>query len=273
MNCLGFLVLVAFIIVALAVAWSRLLAALYPEKVRTNEVAYITTSDGWKLRLCRYRKEHSSGEPVLLVHGLNANQNNFTSPADACLVDYLSGQGYDCWTIDLRGTRSSQPAEGQGRSTVEVEDFVWRDLPAAIEHIQKTTGYAKLHYVGHSLGGLLLYAYAQALGTDKIASGTALGAPTQFTAAKLFLPGCLKFMALHCPWLAGEMLRCALPFARLAGIGTSALPVNIANLPASMDLASIYPILDDPAPRVHAQIFGWGDSGEITLLLSQYTNK
>jgi pimeloyl-ACP methyl ester carboxylesterase len=199
------------------------------------------------------------------VHGLNANQNNFTGPADACLADYLSGRGYDCWTVDLRGTRSSRPPFAQGTNTVTVEDFVWRDLPAAISHIQKATGRGKIHYVGHSLGGLLLYAYVQAHGADKIASGTALGAPTRFSDVMPALPKFLVKAVLRFPWLSGEMLRCVLPFAKLAGKGISAFPINPNNLAPGMGLSDIYPILDDPAPLVHAQVFGWAERGEVTL--------
>jgi polyhydroxyalkanoate synthase len=265
MSFLGFLLLVAVIIAALAVAWSRTLAALYPEKIRTAEVDHITTPDLWKLRMCRYRKANSSGEPVLLVHGLNANQNNFTAPADGCLVDYLSGRGYDCWTLDLRGTRSSESPAGYGRDTVTIEDYVLRDLPAAIDHIRKATGHGKVHYVGHSLGGLLLYAYAQAHGVDKIASGTTLGAPTQFTTVRSMLPEPLVQLVKRLPWLGGEMLRCALPLAKLTGKGISVFPINLDNLPEGMGLGDFYPIIDDPAPLVHAQIFAWADRGEITL--------
>ncbi len=265
MIYLGWLAFLALVIAAVAIAWSRTLAALFPEKIRTLEVAYVTTPDLWKLRLCRYRKEKSTGEPVLLVHGLNANQNNFTSPADACMADYLSERGYDCWTVDLRGTRSSRAPFAQGSNTVMFEDFVWRDLPATIDYIQKATGRAKIHYVGHSLGGLLLYAYVQAHGAEKIASGTTLGAPTRFSDVMPALPKFLVKMVLRFPWLAGEMLRCALPLAKLAGKGVSAFPINPSNIAPGMGVADFYPILADPAPLVHAQVFGWAERGEILL--------
>ncbi len=265
MICLGWLLFLVLIIAAVAIAWSRTLAALYPEKIRTAEVEHISTPDLWDLRMCRYRKENSSGEPVLLVHGLNSNQNTFSSPAGGGLVDYLSERGYDCWTLDLRGTRSSNYPAGYGRDTVTFEDFVWRDLPTAIAHIQKTTGRSKVHYVGHSLGGLLLYAYAQAHGVDKIASGTTLAAPTQFTTIRSLLPGIMVQMVLHLPWLTGEMLRCVLPIVRLTGTKLSAFPINMSNVPESMGLVDFYNLLDNPAPGVHAEIFAWGDRGEITM--------
>ena len=265
MICFGWLVFLILLVAAVGVVWSRTLAVLYPEKIRTAEVVHITTPDLWELRMCRYRKENSSGEPVLLVHGLNANQNNFTSPAGGCMVDYLSEHGYDCWTLDLRGTRSSDYPAGYGRDTVTFEDFVWRDIPAAIEHIQKATGRGKIHYVGHSLGGLLLYAYAQTQGVEKIASVTTLGAPVQFTTIKSLLSEPLMQMVLHLPWLTGELLRCALPIVRLTGMKLSAFPINLSNVPENMGMADFYPLIDVPAPRVHADIFGWADRGEITL--------
>jgi len=265
MIVLGWLTFVVLVVVAILVAWSRILALLFPEKIRTLEVDYVTTPDQWKLRVCRYRQERNHGEPVLLVHGLNANQNNFTAPADAGLADYLSERGYDCWTVDLRGTRSSRPPFAQGRDSVTVEDFVWYDLPTVIAHIQKATGRAKIHYVGHSLGGLLLYAYVQAHGADKIASGTTLGAPTRFSDVVPAVPKFLVQAALRFPRLAGEGLRAMVPFAKLAGKGISAFPINPNNLAPGMGLSDIYPIIEDPAPVVHAQVFGWADRGEVTL--------
>jgi hypothetical protein len=119
--------------------------------------------------------------------------------------------------------------------------------------------------VGHSLGGLLLYAYVQAHGADKIASGTALAAPIQFTTVKSFLPELLAQAVIRLPWLSGEALRCALPIVKLTGANLSAFPINLSNVPESMGLGDFYTLLDDPAPRVHAQVFAWGESGEITL--------
>ena len=149
----------------LIVVYLLLLPRLYPEMMRTNEVFYVRTRDLWLLRVCRYRKDATPGEPVLLVHGMGANQNNFTYPPGGCLVDYLCAKGYDCWTLDLRGSRSSTAPFKHSRNDVRMEDFFMEDLPAVIQYVLKTTSYPKVHWMSHSMGGMLLYAYVQATAT------------------------------------------------------------------------------------------------------------
>jgi hypothetical protein len=78
-----------FCLAGLLVGYLGLLATLFPEKLRTREVGTVVTPDLWQLRICRFRRGRTEGEPVLLVHGMCANHHNFTEPEGACLVDYL----------------------------------------------------------------------------------------------------------------------------------------------------------------------------------------
>ncbi len=259
-------VLGLLMLLALAVtAYSAVLASLYPENLRTGEVERITTADLWKLRVCRYRKPDCTGEPILFVHGLNANQNNFTNPAGGCLVDFFSARGYDCWTVDLRGTRSSQAPFGKTARDITVDDYVYHDVPAAIEHVCRETGRDSLHYVGHSLGGFLLYAYGLTAGGRRIASGTTLGSPASFEKALKLVPPPLRWLAVNLPWVGGELIRLAVPVARAMGASIDVFPINQANLPFNMTNQDLYTMLDDPSSGVHSQIFGWAERGEIAF--------
>ncbi len=243
-----------------------LLPRLYPEKIRTNEVSYVRTGDLWLLRVCRYRKEAAPGEPVLLVHGMGANQNNFTSPPGGCLVDYLCEKGYDCWTLDLRGTRSSIAPFKHSRDEVRMEDFFMEDLPAVIQHIQKTTSVSKVHWIGHSMGGMLLYAFVQKHGGASLASGTALGAPIDFTDAAGNVPtGLVAFGGKH-PRLAGTIIRGAIPLLKALRIGQSVFPVNMRNIPKTMSAAHFVNMIEDPLPELMRQVRTWITNKEYTLL-------
>ncbi|HQN00418.1 MAG TPA: alpha/beta fold hydrolase [Candidatus Hydrogenedentes bacterium] len=250
----------------LIAAYLLLLPRLYPEKIRTNEVSYVRTGDLWLLRVCRYRKEARPGEPVLLVHGMGANQNNFTSPPGGCLVDYLCEKGYDCWTLDLRGSRSSIAPFKHSRDEVRMEDFFMEDLPAVIQHIQKTTSSSKVHWIGHSMGGMLLYAFVQKHGGASLASGIALGAPIDFADAAGNVPtGLVAFGGKH-PRLAGNIIRGAIPLLKALRIGQSVFPVNMHNIPGTMRAAHFVNMIEDPLPGLMRQVRTWIMKKEYTLL-------
>ncbi len=265
---IGILVAVIVVVgIALTIAlYTLLLTSLYPESIRTNEIFYVRTNDLWKLRVCRYRKGRAAGEPVLLVHGMGANQNNFTCPEHGCLVDYLCEKGYDCWTVDLRGCRSSEAPFERTRDEVQMEDFFREDIPAVIAHILKVTNYAKVHWVGHSMGGMLLYAYALHTGADDIASGTTLGSPLDFSDAAGDVPTWLLVVAEKCPGVAGNFIRGIVPIVKTLRLGSSVFPINHKNLPNAITAGHFINMLENPLPALMRQVRHWIKTREYTLL-------
>jgi polyhydroxyalkanoate synthase len=231
--------------------------SMYPEKLRTNEVHTVVTHDLWKLRMCRYRKGRTEGEPILFVHGFNANQHNFTAPPGGCLVDYLVEKGHDCWAIDLRGNRSSQPPFEHFRSDATIDDIVRYDIPAAIYYIRKQTGYGKVHWIGHSMGGMLLYAYDLYAGHDYISCGVTLGAPIGFANTRDTVPGFVTKFAKTCPIFAGNLLRAFVPIAMLLRLGTRLFPINLRNLATGLHAGHFFTMLDTPPPRILEEIAFW----------------
>ena len=259
-------VVTVFGIVLLVALYMLFLTSLYPETIRTDEIFYIRTNDLWILRVCRYRKGRASGEPVLLVHGMGANQNNFTSPEGNCLVDYLSEKGYDCWTIDLGGSRSSEAPFERTRDDVCLEDFFKEDIPAAIAHILKITNYEKLHWIGHSMGGMLLYAHTFHSGGGDIVSGTTLGSPIDFTDAAGKVPTLALAFAEKFPSVSGSAIRGLVPILKTLHVGTFAFPINQRNLPASMSAGHFINMLEDPLPSLMRQVRQWIVSRDYKLL-------
>jgi len=256
---IGILVAIVIIVgIALLIAlYTLLLTSLYPETIRTNEVFFVRTDDLWMLRVCRYRKSRAAGEPVLLVHGMGANQNNFTSPENGCLVDYLRDKGYDCWTVDLRGCRSSQPPFERTRDDVRMEDFFRDDIPSVIAHILKVTNYSKLHWIGHSMGGMLLYAYALDTGGDEIASGVTLGSPIDFSDAAGEVPAWLLAFGEKFPVIAGNLIRGIVPIVKALQLGSCAFPINHKNLPDNITAGHFINMLEDPLPLLMRQVRHW----------------
>ncbi|MFB6347611.1 MAG: alpha/beta hydrolase [bacterium] len=149
--------------------------SIYHVEDSQNELHKVKTSDGVEVALWRYpNRNENPGEPVLLVHGLGANHRNLALDDENGVVQYLAEQGYDCWAIDLRGRgRSDTPSGGWC-----FDDYAQKDLPAVLDYILETTGYDQLHWIGHSMGGMLYYAVAGALDRqDQIASATTMASP------------------------------------------------------------------------------------------------
>src|SRR5690606_12004745 len=77
------------------------------------------------------------------------------------LARWFARQGREAWTLSLRGTGTSdRPDPAAGRPGAHDFDVYWQqDLPAAIDAIRKLSGVDSIDYVGHSMGGMLVYAY------------------------------------------------------------------------------------------------------------------
>lgn len=156
------------------------------------ELHWATTADGVRVGL--HRHPRPGAEPVLLVHGLGANHANFDFDPPHGVAQWLAARGYDCWVLDLRGRGASEVP----RRAWTFEDYVDYDIPAAVALVLQRTGYAQLHWVGHSMGGMLFYAFAGAMDQgDVIASAVTLGSPVRF-----FAPSRLERAAVRAaPWL------------------------------------------------------------------------
>lgn len=133
--------------------------------------------DGYVLSLWRrVPAGKPSGRPVLLVHGIGANDRNMDLMEGTSLAAWLTAQGRETWTLALRGTGGSERRSGRPPYAF---DAYWReDYPAAIARIREVTGAAQVDVVGHSLGGMALYAYLSQ-GGDGVGAAVTLGSPTR----------------------------------------------------------------------------------------------
>jgi pimeloyl-ACP methyl ester carboxylesterase len=147
---------------------------LYSSSDADPELHKVATEDGIEVALWEYSPKNNRGDPILFVHGLGANHRNMALNEENGLVQFLSEHGYSCWAIDLRGRGESDTPSG----TWNFDDYAKYDLPATIDYILEQTGRKRLHWIGHSMGGMLFYAVAGALGQQKkIASATTLASP------------------------------------------------------------------------------------------------
>jgi pimeloyl-ACP methyl ester carboxylesterase len=177
-----------------ALAGAALLLAVWVLGVRVYyrlqpprpERLQVRCADGWELTVYRRAPSAAAGlrfrEPVLLCHGLAANHYTFDFDPPYSLAHVLSEAGFDCYSLELRGTgRSARPPRLLRGGDFTVDDHVLRDAPAVLAEVLARTGAPRAFWVGHSLGGLVGYALAQGPERERLAGLVALGSPVFFT--------------------------------------------------------------------------------------------
>lgn len=142
---------------------------------------WARTRDGWKIALYRHQPRRGAHRtPVVLCHGMSSNRWDMDGPGGLSLARHLRRRGYDVWGIELRGAgRSTRPTWFNGkRYNWTFEDYVTHDAPAALQVVLRETGARQVHWVGHSMGGMIAYALLMTPIHRKIASAVTLGSPT-----------------------------------------------------------------------------------------------
>jgi pimeloyl-ACP methyl ester carboxylesterase len=238
----------------------RHLRRAYGISERADERHVALTEDGFNLAVSRYLP-HETGRvstPVLFVHGLGANRLNFDADDDVSLARYLAERGYDCWLLDLRGCGESVATGLKWNWTFD--DYMLRDIPAALNLIRRETGHSKVHWVGHSMGGMLLYAYLLRMGAQNIQSGVTLGSPVRFS------PRADRFHRV----VAFERIVRMLPQLPIAGMSRLVTPLigqfnpefvrrqmNVKNVDWNVIRKAFYNTTSHLAPGVLLQFFSW----------------
>jgi pimeloyl-ACP methyl ester carboxylesterase len=168
-------------ITSLWIAWLLLVAWRYRaagEPAAKAERLWAVAEDGWRIAV--YRRPAARRrfqEPVLLCHGFAINRHTFEFDPPYSLAHALSGAGFDCFTVEWRGTGASRrPPRGLFRSFT-VDDHIRLDAPAVIRLALERTGASRALWLGHSLGGMIGYAVSQGPEVERLAGLVALGSP------------------------------------------------------------------------------------------------
>ncbi len=151
-------------------------------KPASNAVVHsVTTPDGWSVQIVEYpAKDAPQGLPVLVSHGFFTNDRMMDLDDAHSIVRWLSAQGRPAWLMALRGGGGSDRIDrAQGRGPYNF-DTLWRqDLTSAIAYVRERSGGGSIDYIGHSMGGMLGYAYLSQGGQGLNAVVT-LASPTRF---------------------------------------------------------------------------------------------
>jgi len=156
----------------------------------SDDFAY--TRDGWRLGVRHYRADRPDPAklPVILCHGLGLNAT-FWTITDDHLPSQLAARGYDIYVFDLRASGENArmgscdrlnrflretPLRERGESFWSVDDLVRNDVPAILEYVERDSGRRSVNWIGHSLGGMLMFPYLQlSPEPDRIANFVGMG--------------------------------------------------------------------------------------------------
>jgi len=186
-----------------------------PWGMTADELHFPRTGDGWRLALHRYRpRSGGSGPPVILCGGYACNRYLLDYDESYSLARFLARTGFDAWVLEPRGCGlAHHEPECSPAESWNFDDLVNFDAPAAIEHVASSTE-REIVWLGHSLGGMLLYAY---LGRHPerdhpIAAGVTIASPVVFPAIR---SGLVRQLG---PWLLSLPLSDMVRQGRIAAL-------------------------------------------------------
>lgn len=160
---------------------------------RPDELYRVPTDDGASIALGRYlpRERRRFAEPVLLCHGLGANRFNLDFDERYSVARYLARRGFETWVLELRGRGLAGPP-----LEATFDDQAQHDVAAAIRTVL-STGVKKVNWVGHSKGGLAVFAHLARNPLAPVNAVVAIGSPVTFAVQ----PGLKRFIRTIAPIL------------------------------------------------------------------------
>jgi pimeloyl-ACP methyl ester carboxylesterase len=121
---------------------------------------FVPTGDRWALALHRYRQDEPGALAAILCSGYACNRHFIDFDDRYSLARFLRRRGFDTWVVELRGRGESHPLAGcRAPDQWTFDDLAHIDVPAAIEYVRQTLGHGRIAWVGHSMGGMVLYAH------------------------------------------------------------------------------------------------------------------
>ncbi len=118
-----------------------------------GESLWTETKDGRKIHIMFFKgkEKEQKNFPVILCHGLGAQGRYWYFDDDLSWPKKLNDEGFDVFVPDLRGVGKTD-----GPYDFSFEDYIY-DVEAILEKVLQIEGVNKTHWVGHSMGGMVIY--------------------------------------------------------------------------------------------------------------------
>jgi len=139
--------------------------------------------------ICLHRFYTKIGStPIFMLHGAMENSKIFHSKSKKGFAPFLAKNGFDVFTVDMRGKGESTPKVSKENKQSQT-DQILEDIPLSLSKIKELTKKESIHFVGHSWGGVLLLAYIARFPNTKVKSAVFFGSKRRvsvFTLRRIF---------------------------------------------------------------------------------------
>lgn len=156
---------------------------IYKVETAVDNRYFVETEDGWKIAIHNYKPEKILYKyPVIVCHGLGSNRFSWDLGKKS-IAKYLKNKGFDVYLVDLRGSGdSSKPSPfNKYRYDYDFDRYVFYDLKAVINFVKEKTSSEKVFWLGHSMGGMVIYAYMAMVKKEDLKAVVTVGSPVDFT--------------------------------------------------------------------------------------------
>lgn len=216
----------------------------------------------WQLQLRRYAdpaRHDPRLRPVIFVPGYAMNSWILGfHPQGPSMVEWLVQDGFEVWTVNLRGQGDSRGPRRPAR--YGLAELALDDLPDALAHVRaRTASRAEgVDLVGCSLGASLVYALLAHEGGDGVGAVVGLGGPLTWTEVHPLLA--TAFRSAHVASLVRirgtrRIARAALPWVRhVPAVLSVYMNARRIDLSRAEDLVNT---VDDPVPWINVQLARW----------------
>ena len=220
------------------------------------------TPDGWNLH---FNRVQGSGEPVLMVPGFAMNPFILGfHPRGKSFMHFVRDAGFDAWSVELRGLGRNK---GGRRRDVGLAERALLDRPRAIQHVRERTGAERVHLVGCSLGGSLVYTLLAHEPDAPIGHVISMGGPLWWKDP----PALVRAFSRLGPVIGRVPMRGTRHLARAALPVISRTAPFLLKLylnPDNVDLSQpdeLVKTVENPAPRINRQLAAWIRAGRLNL--------
>lgn len=253
------------------------------------------TADGWTLVVHHFRPTvapRPGAMPVILCHGLTYNAAFWDLDPACSFAAYLASNGYDVWSVDLRGSGKSQKwvwktddapdalvgeafrrlSKGKlatgAYATIDPKFANWSldhhiayDVPATVKFVRKQTGAAEVAWVGHSMGGIVAICHLARHGNPGIGRLATVGSQVTMPNGQLALQFLAEMATTRRRQLTGDLRGPELADATRTSVHN--MFFNVANADPKIYEALSGPSTDVPGLAVMAQYNVLGQRGEL----------